>query len=69
MNEDNNKAIKDMVSKTNAIISYNVDKESCYETNPCCHDITVTLDDGRILHLCVSEEYARMHINNKIKFH
>lgn len=61
MNEQNKKAYKDIINK-------NISEE-CYETCPCCHDITITLDDGRIVSLCMSEKEAREIINNSVKFH
>lgn len=69
MNEQNKKAYHDIINKNNKIINYNIDKETCYETCPCCHDITITLDDGRTVSLCITEKFACEYIHNDIKFH
>jgi hypothetical protein len=69
LEENNNIAIEDVKSGYSKIFSYTVNK-SCYESIPCKHDITVMLDDGRIVYLsCVSERYARRYVNKTIKFH
>lgn len=64
----NDTAIEDMESGHSKIIRYDINR-LCYESYPCKHDITIMLDDGRTVYLCVSEKYAHRYVNSNIKFH